>query len=217
MSKTLIYEPMTAVTDLMIAALALYIARELHAWHTIRLMNIHWHWGWAFYSLAVGAFMGAVSHGIGPHFSDASRQLIWKAAIVPVGFTSVFFLMGAFHNSFSFDAVRWLSWIPIVFLGAYVYTISKDDSFINAVKFYAPAMCLVLALMLYGHFGLDTAGSGTVALGILIMFIGAGVQVIGFGLHQHFNHNDIFHVIQMIGMATMYKGSQLITDYGVAP
>ncbi len=169
---------MTAVTDLMIAALALYIARELHAWHTIRLMNIHWHWGWAFYSLAVGAFMGAVSHGIGPHFSDAS---------------------------------------PIVFLGAYVYTISKDDSFINVVKFYAPAMCLVLALMLYGHFGLDTTGSGTVALGILIMFIGAGVQVSGFGLHQHFNHNDIFHVIQMIGMATMYKGSQLITDYGVAP
>lgn len=217
MSKPLIYEPTTAITDLMIAALAVYIARELHAWHSVRLMNIHWHWGLAFYALAIGAFLGAVSHGIGPHFSDESRKLIWKAAVIPVGFTSVFFLMGAFHSSFSFDAVRWLSWIPLAFLAAYLFTISKDDSFLNVVKFYAPAMALVFALMLYGHFGMNSPGTGMVALGIFIMFIGAGVQVSGFGIHQHFNHNDIFHIIQMIGMAVMHKGSQLVTDYGVAP
>jgi len=43
------------------------------------------------------------------------------------------------------------------------------------------------------------------------------VQVSGFSLHQHFNHNDLFHVFQMVGMIVMYRGSQLILDYGVAP
>ncbi len=217
MTKPLIYEPMTAVTDLMIAAFAIYIARELHAWHGIRFMNIHWHWGWAFYMMGIGAFMGAVSHGIGPHFSDASRQLIWKAAIIPVGFTSVFFLMGAFHHSFSFDAVRWLIWIPIAFLGAYLFVILKEDSFLNVVKFFAPAMGFVFAVMLYSHFGIGSPGTGHVAMGIFIMFLGAGVQVSGFSLHQHFNHNDIFHIIQMVGMFYMHRGSQLLVDYGVAP
>ena len=217
MPKPLIYEPMTVVTDLMIAVLAMYIARELQAWHSIRFLNIHWHWGWAFTTLAIGAFMGAVSHGVGPHFSGETQQLLWKATIIPVGFTSVFFLMGTFHHSFSFDAVRWLSWIPIVFLGAYLFTISKDDSFLNVVKFYAPAMGFVFAIMLYSHFGSGSPGTGHVAMGIFIMFIGAGVQVSGFSLHQHFNHNDLFHVFQMVGMIVMYRGSRLILDYGVAP
>jgi len=59
---------------------------------------------------------------------------------------------------------------------------------------------------------LGTVGSGYISIGIIISFIGAGVQASRLGLHQHFNHNDIYHVIQMIGMGFFYHGATLLTD-----
>lgn len=215
MTKPILYEPTTAITDLMIAVLAVYIARELHGWHSIRLMNIHWHWGWAFWSLGFSALMGAAAHGLGPHFSENTQAVIWKLTVLPIGFTSIFFLIGTFHHSFDFNAVRWLTWVPAVFLAAYLFTIFKDDSFLTVVKFYGPAMGFVLAVMLYSHFGLGSPGAGQAALGLIITFLAAGVQVSGFSLHQHFNHNDLFHVIQMAGLYFIYRGSLELLDYGV--
>lgn len=217
MTRPILYEPTTAITDLMVAVLAVYIARELHAWHNIRLMNVHWHLGWAFWSLSFGALMGAISHGLGPHFSENTQALIWKLTVLPIGFTSVFFLMGTLHHTIAFDSARWLYWVPVLFLAAYLFTIMKDDSFNNVVKFYGPVMGFVLAVMLYSHFGLGSPGAGQAALGLIITFAAAGVQVSGFSIHQHFNHNDLFHVIQMAGMYFIYRGSLELLDYGVAP
>jgi Family of unknown function (DUF6962) len=31
-------------------------------------------------------------------------------------------------------------------------------------------------------------------------------------LQRHFNHNDLYHVIQMVGMYVFYKGAILLRD-----
>lgn len=215
MEKQLIYEPMTVFTDLLITVFAVYFARELSEWYHIRFMNTHWHWGKAFWALAVGAFLGAISHGIGPHLPQEVRDWIWKLTTVSIGFVSFFFILAAFHHVFPFRTVYWLRWIPVIFMVVYLAIILRDPRFANVIKFYAPAMLFVMTVMLYSQFALHTTGAGQITLGILISFAAAGIQVSGFDLHKHFNHNDLYHVVQIVGMVFIYRGAILLTDFGV--
>jgi hypothetical protein len=47
-----------------------------------------------------------------------------------------------------------------------------------------------------------------IAAGVAVSFVGAGVQMSGFGLHEHFNHNDLYHVIQMVGLWLFWRGAR---------
>ncbi len=49
-------------------------------------------------------------------------------------------------------------------------------------------------------------------LGIVTTLVGAGVQASGFTLHRHFNHNDLYHVIQMAATVMLYRGALLARD-----
>ena len=49
----------------------------------------------------------------------------------------------------------------------------------------------------------------TMMIGILISIAGTLVQMSGFGFHQHFNHNDIYHVIQMVAIYMIFKAVTL--------
>ena len=42
--------------------------------------------------------------------------------------------------------------------------------------------------------------------GLIVSAVGFAVQKSGFGFHQHFNHNDIYHVIQIVGFWCLYEG-----------
>ena len=68
--------------------------------------------------------------------------------------------------------------------------------------------------MLYGWFGKGDQGALWIMAGFVVTLGGASFTVTKFGFHKHFNHNDIFHVIQIAGMYLIYRGSMLITNYG---
>jgi hypothetical protein len=46
--------------------------------------------------------------------------------------------------------------------------------------------------------------------GILLSFVGAAIQQSGFSLHQHFNHNDLFHIVQMGAFYLLYRGGKVL-------
>jgi hypothetical protein len=41
--------------------------------------------------------------------------------------------------------------------------------------------------------------------GVFVSLAGVAVQQSSWGLHQHFNHNDIYHLIQMVGLYYFYR------------
>jgi hypothetical protein len=41
--------------------------------------------------------------------------------------------------------------------------------------------------------------------GVFVSVAGVAVQQSGWGLHQHFNHNDIYHLIQIVGLYYFYR------------
>lgn len=207
MKKQFIYEPMTAFTDLLITAMGIYFCRELFTHFGETAAEFHRYWGWAFFMAGFGAFLGAVSHGIGPHFSPMIKKSLWKLTTLSVGGVAVFFLLTVVHLFPELSMNVWIKSIPIAAYLIYAVVIFKNDRFLNVILFYVPAMIVVLIAMLYSQFSLGLAGAGFVSIGILISFAGAGIQASKAGFHKHFNHNDLYHVIQMIGMWFFYKGA----------
>ena len=52
-----------------------------------------------------------------------------------------------------------------------------------------------------------------VALGLA----GLGIQISGYRMHQPFNHNDIFHVIQIGAMYLFFRGARHLKDRPYSP
>jgi uncharacterized protein DUF6962 len=52
---------------------------------------------------------------------------------------------------------------------------------------------------------------------IAIGVAGLGIQFTGFRAHQDFNHNDIFHVIQIAAMFLLFRGVSRLEDRPYSP
>ena len=53
--------------------------------------------------------------------------------------------------------------------------------------------------------------------GAVVTIIGLAIQVTGFRSHQDFNHNDVFHVIQIIATCVFFKGARRLQDRSYSP
>ena len=212
MPKTIIYEPMTTITDILIAIVALYYSRELTVLYLHQLLNVQYHWIWTFRMLSLGALLGAISHGIGPHFSPTLRDLVWKFTTYSIGIMSYFMVLTMLHNLFDYPVVLRWRWILIALIIIYLTIVTINDNFINVIRFYVPLMIIVVIGLLYTLLTVNAEGTNMIILGILISFIAAGVQQSRIVLHEHMNYNDIAHFIQMVAMWCFYRGSLVLKD-----
>jgi len=49
-------------------------------------------------------------------------------------------------------------------------------------------------------------------MGLAISIAGLILLGSGVGLHQHFNHNDLYHCVQMVAFYFFYRGARLLKD-----
>ncbi|MBL7014227.1 MAG: hypothetical protein ISR83_07380 [Candidatus Marinimicrobia bacterium] len=210
-----IHEPTTTITDLILALLGfgfgvslLYVYSEYH-------FDFHFYWGLGFVVSGFGAILGAISHGFGPNLATRMAQIVWKATVFLVGASGWLFSIGAsifFLPPFLYD---WARWILIISWVVYTLWLLRDDRFIIVIVYYLPLMIFIMTGMFYHFIVMNSTGSFAVAVGILVSLGGAGIQASGFSIHKHFNHNDLFHVIQMLGYLLMYQGGMEIGNYSV--
>ncbi|MDP6340095.1 MAG: hypothetical protein QF842_07255 [Candidatus Marinimicrobia bacterium] len=213
MNRIPLYEPMTVFTDLLIVLCGLWFAREIQLWFNVRLMEVHWHFAKYFYMLALTAFFGAVYHAIYPEH-ETIRDFIWKLTMLGMGFSIFAMLLGTLYYFLPFDTVQIVKWGITAIIFIFTIWIYFNHDLINAVRLYIPSALFVMGVMLYGWFGKGDQGALWIMAGFVVTLGGASFTVTKFGFHKHFNHNDIFHVIQIAGMYLIYRGSMLITNYG---
>jgi hypothetical protein len=204
---------MTALTDLVLAAMAFYFACGLYGEYGLHRMLFHRYFSFAFWMLGIGAFLGAVSHGAGPSMSKFWKSTVRKLTMLSIGFSTFLMLTAALHHAFPAGATRFLGWMAAALLFGYVVLISMDDRYVNVIRFYVPVMVFILILMLYSYFSRSLPGAGMMSVGLGVSFIAAGVQRSCFSLHRHLNHNDIYHIIQMGALYFLYRGGMLLKDY----
>ena len=209
-NKPLIYEPMTAFTDLLIFGLGLYFARELYGIYATKLMSVHLHFMLVFFFMSLAGLLGAMTHGIGPHLPQSIHTFIWRITLYCIGLTTFSMLLGGLYHVVPFNTMDWLKWLPLLGLIVYMILITRNDDFKTVIRFYTPAMMLLLLMMLYSLLRFQSDGTSWIIFSVLMAFAGTAVQQSGFSFHKHFNHNDIYHVFQMGSMFLLYKGVILL-------
>jgi hypothetical protein len=195
---------MTLVTDWVLAGVAALLARRLFAEARHRASLSLAAWGGAFGASSLGALLGGAYHGFAPQLAESSQTVLWKATVFSVGFMSFFLLAAVVLAQLPSRFRRWLVVALGVKLVVYLAWMASHDEFKYVIWDYGSAMVAALAVQAAR---LRDAGPRWIAGGILVSFAAAGVQLSGFALHRHFNHNDLYHVIQMAGLWMLYRGA----------
>lgn len=205
-------EPTTALTDLVLALLALGFCLQLIPYaRRLRQESIR-DWGMAFGALSIGALAGGVSHGFASQLSEAAHAVVWRITLYSIGFASYYMVAGTARAALRHRIGSWLIVAAAVKLAGYLYWTTVRPEFRLAVYDYIPNMLAVLVMgLLLKRRRRDSAGSW-LAAGVVVSFLAAGVQLSGLTLAEHFNHNDLYHVIQMLALVLFYRGASRLQD-----
>lgn len=159
-------------------------------------------WTLAFAALAVGAFLGGTFHGF-------RFEWLWKPTVLSVGVASFGMLAGSACATTSGSVRRALVIIAVAKLALYEAWMLGHDAFIFVVADTASAMLAVAALHL---FGFRQPASRWILGGVAVSLVAAGFQAGKVALHEHFNHNDLYHVVQIVAMFLYYAGVRRMSD-----
>ena len=208
-----IREPTTMLTDYLLAGLGVWFGWRLlgsgrRAGEISRAL-----WGASFLAMALAAAAGGTAHGFADLFGPAEQSnWLWKVTTFSVGLASAAMLSAAIVARLAGAARVALLAVAVAKLAAYLAWMSVHDQFRFVVYDYAPSMLAVVALLAWPGRRAPLPGAGWVAAGVAVSFAAAAVQRSGFALHRHFNHNDIYHVIQMVALYLLYRGGELLRD-----
>lgn len=178
-------EPVTTLTDYALAVVSAFLG--------IRLIKYSKLWALAFLALALAALLGGTWHGFW------QSDLLWKATTLSVGVAGFGMVAGSALATTSGPLQRVLIGFALLKFIAYTAWMLYHDAFIWVVADTASALLIIGVLYLRRFNGWMLAGVGISVLAGL-------VQAGGFALHAHFNHNDLYHVIQIAAMLAFYRG-----------
>ena len=205
-----ITEPMTLVTDYVMGALAAIWAMKLFRAAAATGSLPTRLWGLAFVATAVASFTGGSYHGFIQMMSPAAAKALWKVTLVATGVGSAA-LLGAVAMAATTGTVqRVLLGIAAVKLLAYVWWMSSHDEFIFVIYDYGAAMLAVVLLAWWSSSPGIAPASGWIFAGVGVAVAAALVQALGIAPHPQFNHNDLFHVIQMVALYLLYRAGLLM-------
>lgn len=212
----MIREPATLATDYLLGAICLVFAWRVF----LRRGDQHSGRVWAA-SLAMtglGAIAGGTYHGFIDMLGYGTAAMLWKATTYLIGIGATALFLAAAHAAFRTQSVR--SALAIggsIQLIVYLMWMSTHDDFRFVVYEYAGLMILILVIAAFRWRQLSPAAPWLVT-GILVSFAAAAIQQSGLSLHRHFNHNDLYHVVQITAMYLLYRaGIRLPREVAATP
>jgi hypothetical protein len=184
-------EPMTVITDYALGGVAAWLSFLLfRSAQTARQL-----WAVAFAALAAAAFLGGTWHGF------LQSNLLWKATTLSAGVASFGMVAGSSYAVFSGQARVFALTAALAKLVVYSAWMLGHDAFLYVVIDTGIAFIVVAALHLWKW-------NGPILAGVAVSFAGALVQASELRLHEHFNHNDLYHVIQIPALVLLYRGAK---------
>ena len=203
---------MTMLTDYLLGVWTLYLAFKLIREGIGISQRSILLWGLSFFATGIAAIIGGTSHGFALYFGTVTREVIWTATLYSIGFTSLFLLSAVIIATIKNPLRNWLIAFTVVKFILFAVWIFSHPEFKYVIYDYVPAMIAVLILQVYVKYSRGDRSATWIISGILVSFGAAAVQQSGYILHEHFNHNDLYHVIQMGAVFLLYKGGRLLRD-----
>jgi len=202
----MIAEPMTVLTDYALAGVTGWLAFALYRSREGRRSRSFW--TLAFAALALAALLGGTWHGFAARLPESAVILVWKATVLSVGIASFGMLAGsAAAAATSAGMEKALLAIAAAKLALYSAWMLFHSEYVYVIADTGFALAVVAALHAGSAFRRRDSASPWILAGVGASLAAAGVQASGFDLHRHFNHNDLYHVIQIGAMLLFYAGA----------
>jgi hypothetical protein len=204
-------EQTTAATDALLAILAFVIMVKVYkSGEGIDLKKTRI-WTWVFGLLTVASALGAAAHGF--QMSRLTKLVLWQPLNLSLILIICLFAAGVVYDFKKFTLPKAL--IPVLLVCAIIFftiTVILPDVLTTVfIKAEAAAMLFAFAGYIILASRKTIKGAGLMAAGILVTIIAAVIQAI----HSvkvvfilEFDHNGIFHIVQMIGLIILFKGLQ---------
>jgi hypothetical protein len=207
-----ITEPMTMITDYAMGALACVFAVRIAGDAAAGGQLSGRLWAASLLMTAVAAFVGGTCHGFSQWMPGAAGRAMWKATLVATGAGSACLLAAALVAGVAGPLRTALAGLVVAKLAFYAWTVARKDSFRLVIVDYGTALvAVVLAAWLLRPSGL-TPAAGWVTAGVAVAVVAGVIQWARLAPHAHFNHNDLFHVVQMASLYLLYRGGLLLRD-----
>ena len=197
-------EPMTVATDYALAALGVFLGLRLlreGEGRGARLVAS------SLLVLAATALVGGSLHGLAPRLTVPAKELLWRLVYGGVGLGNLLLLAGVL---LAVLPVRWrvlvMAVLALRFLVLTALALGRDFSFV--LQDVAGTLLVLLGLGLVFTLVRRTAFGPFLLAGVLVSLAGAFVQARRIAPHPFFNHNDLFHVLQMGGLYLCYRAAQ---------
>ncbi len=205
-------EPATLVTDLIMAGVAGYWAVILVGAGAGRgdagVATLVW--GAAFIATALAAAIGGVVHGFQQRMGPRRARPLWRATLHLVTLASAAMLAAAVLV-FAEPWVRsvGLAAVALKLLAASALLAARPE-FRFALVDHAIALAAVLALQLVAASTYGAASAPWIIAGIVVAALAGGIQAFRVSPHPRFNHNDLYHVVQIGALWLLYRGGLLL-------
>ncbi len=196
----------TAATDAALGILCLVLLGRLRRM-PVREALKSMLWAWVFGLLAGGSFIGAVIHGL--EIPPSLRSASWAVIYLSLALAVALFVVGAvgdWHGDAA--ARRLLPWSLATALAVFVLTGVFGGGFAIFIVYEAAAMLTALAIYVFLGARRRVQGANRVSAGIVLTLVAAAVQVspLRARIVVPFDHNGLFHLIQMIATVTIASG-----------
>ena len=157
--------------------------------------------------LALSSFLGGTYHGFSAMLDDGTSRSLWQATVLVAVLTS-FGLFLAVANQWlegrALGVCTTLGWVKgAMAVGAVSWW---PNFFVVLVDF---TFTMVFVLMVCLHYReREWLTAKLMTAGVMCFVVGGFVQQIELAPHPYFNHNDVFHAIQIAGNTLLYLGAR---------
>lgn len=164
-------------------------------------------WQAALAATTMASVLGALAHGV--DMTPATRELLWQPLYLALGVTMALFVVGAVRDWRGDAAARRLL-APMLALATVFYGITRltGGSFLAFVVYEAAALLFSLVVYLRLAGGPARAGAAAMAAAMAVSLAAGAVQASDARLRLlwEFDHNGVFHLVQLIGLALLVVG-----------
>lgn len=206
----MISEPVTMITDYALGAVAAVFGWRLH--RDARGDRARACWALAFGALAVSALLGGTHHGFATVMSEALYHISWKVTVLAVGLFSFGMMAGSVLATTRGRVRTGLLAFAGAQLALYTAWMLTHDEYRYVVLDSAIAMLALVLLHGWSAAVRRDDASFWVLAAIAVSALAGLVQYYRVALHEQFNHNDLYHVIQIAGVVLFYRGGKRLRD-----
>jgi len=206
-----ISEPVTMLTDIILAIFCFYFYRQIMKKPSIERGKIYF--AQFFLWMAFCTFLGGVmGHGFLPYFGIAGKYPAWILTILSMFWLQIA-MIDLLRGKVSVTLINILQGISIAMVPIFLTLTFAKAHFSYSIFHNIGAAVMIIGVLIFCLIKYKTQGTEWVLGSLLISSIIPYFQINRIGINRWFTYHDVCHVMMLIGFYVLYIGATKLYNH----